>query len=131
MHLSHTTIAAAVVLLSSLLTSTDVWAMRCGTQLIVKGNSQAKVLKYCGEPVTKSFRYGLRRGTYPKRGEDGEWIENERNYDYYGRTEVLIEDWVYNLGPNKFMRMIQFTNGIVEKIETLEYGYREDDKDRD
>jgi hypothetical protein len=104
--------------------------MRCGTQLIVKGNSQAKVLKYCGEPVTKSFRYGLRRGTYPKRGKDGAWIENERNYDYYGRTEVLIEDWIYNLGPNKFMRMIQFTNGIVEEIETLEYGYHENNKEK-
>ena len=37
--------------------------------------------------------------------------------------EVPVESWVYNFGPNKFMRKVRFENGIVADIETLGYGY--------
>ena len=107
-------------------------AARCGSALIVKGDSQAKVQKYCGEPATKSNYYAVRRGTYPTRNEDGDWVPPERDFKLIGRTEVLVEDWVYNFGPNKFMRKIRFTNGVVEDIETVGRGYREEkNKDSD
>lgn len=108
----------------------DAWAMRCGTALINKGDSQAKVLAKCGEPVTRSSRYALRSGTYVKEsglevdGADG--TESGRYYAY-GRSEVLVEEWVYNFGPNQFMRQVTFANGIVEDVKTLGYGYRPDD----
>jgi hypothetical protein len=130
-HISLQTLCCGILAVSCFLLSTNAAAARCGTQLINKGDSQAKILKYCGKPATKSFYHAMRHGSYPKRGEDGEWVENEKNYRFYGRTEVLVEDWVYNFGPNKFMRKVRFTNGIVESVETLERGYREDAKDPD
>jgi hypothetical protein len=114
-----------------MLATNNAEAARCGTQLISKGDSQAKVKKYCGEPASKSFRNALRRGSYPKRGPNGEWIENEKNYLFFGHTDVLVEDWVYNFGPNMFMRKIRFTNGIVESVDTLQRGYREDKEKTD
>jgi hypothetical protein len=40
-----------------------------------------------------------------------------------GYTEVPVDIWVYNLGPNKLMRRIRFEDGVVVAIETLGYGY--------
>jgi hypothetical protein len=121
----------AITLIIALLSATNAWAMRCGNQLVNKGDSQASVLKYCGEPVQKSERYVLRSGTYPSQKSgininDESLISNDRRY-IYGRSEVLLEEWIYNFGPSKFMRLVRFANGIVEDVQTLEYGYREDD----
>lgn len=120
------TLAAAI---SALLLSSEVLAMRCGNKLITKGDTQAKVLKYCGEPAQKTQRLGLRSGVYRGNGSylglgtDGNF---SRGYYYpYGHSEVLLEDWVFNFGPYQLMRRVTFADGFVEDIETLEYGYRE------
>ena len=39
--------------------------------------------------------------------------------------EVPVENWIYNLGPNKLMRRLRFEGGVVAEIETLGYGYHE------
>ena len=121
----------ATTLIIALFSATNAWAMHCGNKLINKGDSQASVLKYCGEPVKKSERYVLRSGTYPshKPGinvNNEDLISNDRYY-IYGRSEVLLEEWTYNFGPSKFMRLVRFANGIVEDVKSLEYGYHEDD----
>jgi len=43
-------------------------------------------------------------------------------------VEVPVEYWTYNFGPNKLMRRIRFVDGLVEEIETLDYGYNEDER---
>ena len=113
-------------------------AMRCGSALINKGDSQAKVLARCGEPATRSSRHALRSGTYARvtgiriDGATGDESltatrsESGRHY-VYGSSEVLIEAWVYNFGPNQLMRQVTFANGIVEDVKTLGYGYHPDD----
>jgi hypothetical protein len=115
------------IAISALLLSTEALAMRCGNKLISKGDVQAKVLKYCGEPVQKTQRLGLRAGFYRDSSSlmsaDG-YVS--RGYYYpYGQSEVLIEDWVFNFGPYQLMRRVTFADGFVEDIETLEYGYRD------
>ena len=123
-------IALFGLLAASLLAPASAWAMRCGTHLIVKGDPKVKVLKYCGEPVDKSERYALRPGSYPKRGSgininDNDVIGSDRYYAY-GRTEVKVEEWTYNFGPNKLMRIVRFADGVVEEVTSLDYGYRDD-----
>jgi len=118
------TIAAA---LTALLLSSEALAMRCGNKLITKGDAQAKVLKYCGEPVQKTERLGLRAGVY--RGNSG-YVDMDgnfyRGYYYpYGQSEVVLETWVFNFGPYQLMRRVTFADGFVEDIETLKYGYRD------
>ena len=118
------TIAAA---LTALLLSSEALAMRCGNKLITKGDAQAKVLKYCGEPVQKTQRLGLRGGVYRGTSNhvDTDGGFNRGYYYPYGYSEVVLEDWVFNFGPYKLMRRVTFADGFVEDIESLDYGYRE------
>ena len=124
-------IAISGLVATSLLAPASAWAMRCGSHLILKGDPKAKVLQYCGEPVDKSERYALRPGSYPNRGSgisinDNEVVAGDRYY-VYGRTEVKVEEWTYNFGPNKLMRRVRFADGVVEEVKSLDYGYRDDD----
>ncbi len=41
-------------------------------------------------------------------------------------VEVLIEEWTYNFGPHKLMRIVRFENGLVAEIDHLGYGYTDD-----
>jgi len=49
------------------------------------------------------------------------------HYPGYGRfiEEVVLTEFVYNFGPRKLMRRLMFEGGILVKIETIGYGYRE------
>lgn len=119
------------VIASCLLLPFDAIAMRCGNYLISKGDTKAKVLKYCGEPVQAQQRLGLRSGVYlnsgARQGGDPErdLLFSRGHFIPYGRREVVVEDWVFNFGPSKLMRRVTFENGIVERVEELGYGYRE------
>ncbi|TDJ44385.1 MAG: DUF2845 domain-containing protein [Gammaproteobacteria bacterium] len=42
-----------------------------------------------------------------------------------GRRAVLVEDWVFNFGPDKLMPEVTFENGRVENIEDPGYGYHD------
>ena len=106
-------------------------ALRCGSKLISAGAPQTKVLRFCGEPeaiqIHTTVRAGLPRyrssgrssfsfGTAP--GRDSELLIADRAYE-----EIVVEEWTYNFGPRRLMRMIRFENGIVTSIRHLGYGY--------
>ncbi len=38
-------------------------------------------------------------------------------------SEVVVEEWTYNFGPRRLMRVIRFENGLVTSIRQLGYGY--------
>jgi hypothetical protein len=107
---------AAAMLVFGLLACSPAFAFRCGTALIVEGDTRSEVLAKCGEPTdVVELRSVFRRPMI--------WT-NGRPY-FIGRDymEVPVEAWVYNLGPNKFMRRLRFEGGVVAEIETLGYGY--------
>jgi hypothetical protein len=37
--------------------------------------------------------------------------------------DVWIEEWTYNLGPSKLMRLVRIENGFVTDVRNLGYGY--------
>lgn len=78
--------------------------MRCGSELITTGTSQAKVAALCGQP-TQIVRPAVSGGVQP------------------GVSDVDEEIWVYNLGPNKLMRRLRFRNGVVANLDSVGYGY--------
>jgi hypothetical protein len=94
--------------------SLPTYALRCGNDLVQKGDHVLEVLKSCGEPAYEE-----------------QWLEDkiiaERAhrllpYQHVVRS-VSVREWTYNFGRRKFMRMIRFENGVVTRIETLNYGF--------
>jgi hypothetical protein len=109
-----------------LLMADPAFALRCGSKLITEGSPQVKVLKFCGEPEAVQVRSIVRAG-FPRRqlrrriGNAG--VERELLFADRAYVEVVVEEWTYNFGPRKLMRIIRFENGIVTSIRQVGYGY--------
>lgn len=112
MQRSRARFAAASLALALLGTSLPAHAFRCGTKVISRGDQAAKMLHFCGEPDSVQSRLAQRS------------IVADFGRIYPGIVEdVVIEEWTYNLGPYKLMRLVRIENGVVAKIEQLGYGY--------
>ena len=115
------------LLLSGLMAqSYPVYALKCGSDLILEGDRKIEVLHKCGDPVTIDQRVeyeGLRLQEFNLQS------RNQPHYifDYEQHKPIYIEDWTYNFGPRRFMRLIRFENGVLDEITVLGYGYREED----
>nr|WP_305888616.1 DUF2845 domain-containing protein [Methylomonas sp. SURF-2] len=96
-----------------MLAATDALAFRCGRELVQVGDHKLDVLEKCGEPEWTERRYGTR---------------GSRLRHPYGALElnqyeeVVIDEWIYNFGRRKFKQFLQFENGVLKKIENLDYG---------
>lgn len=106
-------------------------ALRCGNKIVKDGDPIAKIRKICGEPVSIQYRT-IYRGGIPRTlrlerdtnglrdASDSELLIHRRSV-----VEVLIEEWTYNFGPHRLMRVIRFENGLVSDVTQLGYGYRD------
>lgn len=102
----------AAVLAGMLAVSLPAEAMRCGTRIISRGDIADKLLEFCGEPAAVQ-RHLVRRTAYRElRGFLPGFVE-----------DVWVEDWTYNLGPHKLIRVVRLENGVVTDIRRLGYGY--------
>jgi len=90
-------------------------SLRCGTALVHEGDTTAQVIAKCGEATEVDRRSVWRRPVV--------WIHGRPVHVGDDLIEIPVELWVYNLGPNKFMRRLRFEDGRVVDIETLDYGY--------
>ena len=107
---------AAAVLVLGLLACSPAFAFRCGSDLIVEGDTRGEVLAKCGEPTDViALRSVFRRPMI--------WTNGRPYYIGTDYMEVPVESWVYNLGPHKLMRRLRFEDGVVAEIETLGHGY--------
>lgn len=111
-------ILAAVFMSGAPLMPAFADTLRCGSALVSDGDSRAKLLRLCGDPVDIENHSIVRRSQYLRHG----------HLVYFGdaRVEVPVEVWTYNFGPNKLMRRIRLVDGLIDEIETLGYGYREE-----
>lgn len=104
-----------LLLLPVLLFASETYALRCGTHLVTKGDHYIEVLKKCGEPALRERWLA-------------EHVVRKRIHDLiptrFVTTEgVVVQLWTYNFGAQKFMRQLRFENGILVKIEKLDYGF--------
>ncbi|MDH5276967.1 MAG: DUF2845 domain-containing protein [Gammaproteobacteria bacterium] len=120
-------VLAAVALL--LLAASPAYAFRCGSRLVSEGDHYTKVLKFCGEPIGIQerviYREGLTRPRVLVDGPNGIRIEQEVLRYQRSYVEILVEEWTYNFGPHRLMRLVRFENGFVADIDQLGYGFRE------
>lgn len=123
-------LALTAVLLLAIGYADPAHAFRCKTKLVKEGMHEQQVIAVCGEPTSRRHMgyavrgvpYGWRRVTpggreiwYPRGGTLTE--------------EVVVTEWIYNFGPRKLMRRLIFHGGILVEIDTVGYGYIEQDPD--
>jgi hypothetical protein len=81
---------------------------RCDDELPSSGATKAEVRAKCGEPILKEERK--------------EEILVNADAGTKRTITIIIEEWTYNFGPNKFIRIFQFKNGKLVDIKTGGYG---------
>jgi hypothetical protein len=93
---------------------------RCESgRLVYTGDHMYDVRAKCGDPDLVSQRIAKRKVSRKiLRWVDGvaEQVEEEREID------VLIDEWVYDLGPERFIRIVAFENNHVTCVNTGGYG---------
>ena len=94
--------AYVLVVLSSLSTSAPAFALRCDRGLITEGAVKFDVLRHCGEPY---------------------FIDAWQDPFFFGLNFGFMEDWYYNFGSNRLIRILRFRNGRLFDIMTGEYGF--------
>lgn len=97
-------------------------ALRCGSRIVVVGDTRDLLLAVCGDPADVTSHRILQQPVY--------YLHGHRYFLSSGLVEVIVEDWTYNFGPQKLMRRIRIEDGIVTDMETLGYGYNDSDSRR-
>ncbi len=94
----------AGLLLASVTAVAQADTLRCGSDLVQRGDRTWDVRELCGEPDLKEpVAYHLRAD---------------------GVTVATVERWYYNHGPQRLVRMVDFREGRVSAVRTGGYGYR-------
>lgn len=87
----------------------------CDAPAVSLGQTKEEVKSKCGAPVWVEKRKGdLAAEKHP--------LEKRR-------SSRSIEEWYYNLGPQEFIRILQFDNGRLAAIETGGYGWTAEPSD--
>jgi hypothetical protein len=81
----------------------------CSEQIVSVGDTKSDVIAKCGDPTWKDTR----QEEFKERLDNG--LER--------KVFVTIDEWTYNLGPNRFVRIITFRNGKLVDIKSGGYGY--------
>ena len=88
----------------------------CGEQVISIGDTKTDVVAKCGEPTWKDSR----------QEEMKERLESGVTRSIF----LNVEEWTYNLGPNRFVRIFTFKNGRLTDSRTGGYGYEMKQEDK-
>lgn len=91
--------------LGSLSAQDSLSSLRCGTRLVVVGETKTDVAVKCGPPLYQQYV--------------GEKIVRTP----YGYDKIVVEEWVYNFGPTDFLHTLRFEGGRLAVIFRGERGY--------
>jgi hypothetical protein len=118
-------ITCFAILAAGLLLAEPAAAFRCGNKLVLDAMHENEVLAICGEPTSRRhLGYAIRSVNYhPRRYSPPGWTIS--HYPGYAITaEVMVTEYIYDLGPNKLMRRLVFEGGFLVSTETLGRGHR-------
>jgi len=80
----------------------------CDDRIISVGDTKTDILIKCGKPFYKSSHQ--------------EEVKERFDDASSRKLTVPVEEWTYNFGPQQFLRIITFRNGIVVDIRMGGYG---------
>jgi hypothetical protein len=93
----------------------------CGSKIITIGDYRYDVLRKCGEPSHVEVWEEVRL-----RGDFGPGLFETRigfhRSPLFLTGPVTVEEWVYNLGSNRFIRYLRFENSRLIRITDGDYG---------
>jgi hypothetical protein len=89
-------------------------SVECSRGTVFIDDSRADVLRKCSEPAW----------TESHQEEKVERLDSATKLKQF----INVEEWTYNFGPSRFMRIITLENGKVTNIRTGDYGYIKDEK---
>ncbi len=87
-------------------------AFYCGNDLIDKGDTTIEVLHACGQPDSVDSWNEIKNASHFRYG-----------FIWHSLENVHVEQWIYNFGPYRFIRILRFENGILKHIKTGDYGF--------
>ena len=91
----------------------------CRSEEIVEGQSKYRLLASCGEPLTRrtvGYVTAL-RPRYQRR--HGGFTTSRGDYP----VEVFREEWVFNFGANRFLKVVTIEDGAVANVENGDRGF--------
>jgi hypothetical protein len=95
--------------------------MRCGNRLVSKGGSTYEVRSRCGEPDDATRRVETRTERRRVRVPCGRGQARcDRAQEV--TVDVVIDEWVYDFGPQTFVRYLTFVDGRLFRVDTGSYG---------
>ena len=104
-----------VVALSLVVASAPAQALRCGNDLVTRGDRTGEVRALCGEPEQIDERLERRtRGVLDRLS--GAYVETTET--------VEIVEWTYDFGPRRLVRQLRFENGRLVSEDSLGFGSR-------
>lgn len=93
----------------------------CDSKIVSIGDYRYDVLRKCGEPshveVWEEVR--IRRDFSPGLFETGIGFYQSQQFL---TGSVTVDEWVYNLGPNRLIRYLRFENSRLIRITEGDYG---------
>ena len=124
----HPALSIATLCFALMLASAPAHAFRCGSKIVTEDMHEAQVRAACGAPTTaRIIGSAVRNVNIPiRRIPGGGWTQQYYSGYAYAQ-EVIITEYIYNFGPRKFMRRLLFEGGVLVSIESVGYGYKEDD----
>jgi hypothetical protein len=81
----------------------------CGGQIVSIGDLKSDILSKCGEPSWKDIHQ--------------EETRERLDRGFQQKVYTTIEEWTYNWGPSRFVRILTFRNNKLVDIKTGGYGY--------
>jgi hypothetical protein len=98
--------------------------MRCENKLVQPGDSQYEVKTLCGPPDDIQQRTESRRvqRAVQRPCPNGRGICSSVIEDW---ADVLVEEWTYDFGPNRFLQYLTFESGKLVLVRSGPYGVKQ------
>jgi uncharacterized protein DUF2845 len=99
--------------------------MRCGDRLVNTGDSTYDVKSRCGPPQDATRRVETRTERRRVRVPCG---RGEARCDRVQEVsaDVVIDEWTYDFGPQRFVHYLTFVDGRLYRVNTGSYGTNPD-----
>lgn len=113
------------VLILMLAFSSPLLALRCGRSLVDLGDYKYDVVERCGDPDFVDSHYE-KRGQVNRADISRYNFNNQRYFpdssvnfgqNNYGEIEILVEEWFYDFGNERFRKILRFENGRLVNIK--------------